>query len=115
MTASDASSGTMAQLTAHRNRNRRTAKVYPYLVDVQSDAVSRLPTCVVVPVMRTVSLPYSRIQRLMPTVEICGESHTLVVQELAAMVRVELGDPVADLSAHRAEVIAALDLLLTGA
>ena len=104
----------MSQFTVYRNANVRTADAYPYLVDVQSDSVVRLPTCVVVPIARAASLPYTKITRLMPAVEVLGESCVLVTQELAGIGRSELGDAVGDLTARRPEIVAALDLLFTG-
>ena len=81
----------MSQFTVHRNTNSETASAYPYLIDVQSDAVSRLPTRVVVPTARAESLPYSAITRLMPIVEILDEPFVLVTQELAGIARISVG------------------------
>lgn len=104
----------MAQFTVHRNDNVGTAEAYPYLVDVQSDSVTRLPTCVVVPIARAASLPYTRITRLMPAVQVRGEPCVLVTQELAGISRTELGATVCELTSHRPDIVAALDLLFTG-
>jgi toxin CcdB len=103
----------MPQFTVYRNANPETEEAYPFLVDVQSDSVARLPTCVVVPISRAASLPYTRITRLMPGVRVLGEPCVLVTQELAAVGRVVLGEAVGDLSAQRSEIVAALDLLFT--
>lgn len=104
----------MAQFTVHRNPNPRTAQAYPYLLDVQSDAVARLPTRAVIPLARLASLPYRPIIRLMPAVEVLTEPCVLVTQELAGITRAELGEPIASLFARRQDIVAALDLLFTG-
>jgi toxin CcdB len=104
----------MTQFAVYRNANPETEEAYPFLVNVQSDSVARLPTCVVVPVSRTASLPYTRITRMMPTAIVLGEPCVLVTQELAGVNRAALGELVGDLSARRSEIVAALDLLFTG-
>lgn len=104
----------MQRLTVHRNISA-ARKTYPYLLNVQSDTMDRLPTCVVIPLARAKKLPYTRITRLMPEVEILGESYVAVTPELAGIPRSVLGDAVAHLSHRRDEIVAALDLLLTGA
>ncbi|MBC7792446.1 MAG: CcdB family protein [Clostridia bacterium] len=103
----------MRQFTIHANASA-SHNVYPYLLNVQSGAVARLPTCVVVPMSSASGLPYKRITRLMPEVEILGGSYVLVTQELAAVARTILGPAVAELTARRSEIVAALDLLFTG-
>ncbi len=104
----------MSQFAVHRNTNPQTSAAYPYLLDVQSDSVSRLPTRIVVPLSRAAQLPYGRITRLMPRVDVLGEACVLVTQELAGVSSAALGPVVGDLSGYRTEIVAALDLLLTG-
>jgi toxin CcdB len=104
----------MTQFNVYRNANPETEEAYPFLMDVQSDSVARLPTRVVVPISRTVSLPYTRLTRLMPEVKVLGVPCVLVTQELAGVSRAALGEPVGDLSAQRSDIVAALDLLFTG-
>lgn len=104
----------MGQFTVHQNANKGTAVSYPYLLDVQSDSVERLPTCVAIPIAASESLPFKRITRLMPEVKILGVSFVLVTQELAGIPRKQLGEAVADLSENRSEIINALDMLFTG-
>lgn len=105
----------VAQFDVFRNGSRAKQTDYPFLVCVQSDFTEHLPTCVVVPVCRASSLPYRRITRLMPLVRVQGESCVLVTQELAGIGRDILGEVVDNLSEYRSDIIAALDLLFTGA
>lgn len=102
------------QLTVHRNTSE-SRSTYPYLLNVQADAMARLPTCVVVPVAHAKKLPYTRITRLMPEVEILGDDFVLVTSELAGIPRRALGEVVAQLTHRRNDIVAALDLLFTGA
>jgi hypothetical protein len=51
---------------------------------------------------------------LMPVVEVAGERYAVVTPQLAGLARQKLGEPVASLAASRAEIVAALDLLIAG-
>lgn len=101
----------MAQFDVHRNpRGGR----YPLLLDVQAELLASLATRVVVPLTRARTLG-KPITHLNPVVTINGVDHIAVFQELAAIPTTALGDRVASLAARRSDIIAALDLLLTGA
>jgi toxin CcdB len=54
------------------------------------------------------------ISRLNPTAKIAGVEYVLLVQELAAIPASMLSAKLTSLAARRAEIVAALDLLLTG-
>lgn len=106
----------MAQMTAYRNENPDSKSEVPFLVDVQSDLLSPLGTRVVIPCFRQgAGAPKPpTLTRLTPEMKIDGETLVLMTPQVAGIPRHLLGDPVADLSAHRAEILGALDLLLTG-
>jgi toxin CcdB len=103
----------MAQFTVYRNPSA-SKKTYPYLLDVQSAWTERLPTRVVIPLALRRSLSYEPITRLMPEVDILVDAYVALTQELAGVPRSALGKPVAELAHRRGEIVAALDLLLTG-
>lgn len=101
----------MAQFDVHKNGRGKT---FPLLVDVQASLLSKLTTRVVVPMAQVKTYGATPISRLNPVLKISGARYVLVFQELAAIDVDELGDHVGSLSAHRAEIVAALDLLFTG-
>lgn len=101
----------MAQFDVHVDR---VGKLYPLLVDVQADLLSRLDTRVVVPLAPRKKFSATPIKRLNPIVTIGGVEYVAVVQELAAIHLSELGEVKGSLASHRNDLIAALDLLLTG-
>ena len=101
----------MAQFDLHRNRK---GGAFPLLLDVQADLLASLATRVVVPLMTTRRHRARPITRLNPVVRIKGVEHVLLFQELAAIPGSALGEVVGSLATRRAEMIAALDLLLTG-
>jgi toxin CcdB len=104
----------MDELTVHVNPNPRSRVDIPFLLNVQSDLLSALATCVVVPLYRGGAAPAPLMGRLTPLLTFQGEPHVAMVPELAGIARRDLGAQVGDLAAQRPEIIAALDLLFTG-
>ncbi|WP_271410468.1 CcdB family protein [Pseudomonas sp. Q1-7] len=104
----------MPQFAVHLNANPATRTTIPYLLDIQSDLIADLGSRVVVP-LYTVDVMKGRVLKtLMPLFEVEGNTVVMVTPELAGVSRKALGEQVADLSALRNEIIAALDLLITG-
>ncbi len=101
----------MAQFDVFKNPRGGS---YPLLVDLQADVLARLDTCVIVPVMTLKRYGARPITRLNPTVKLEGTEYVLVFQEMAAIPRSSLGEPVASLRSRRDALIAAVDLLFTG-
>lgn len=54
----------MAQFIAYENKNRATKKIYPYLLDIQSNLLDELRTAVVIPLCVSKSLGASPITKL---------------------------------------------------
>lgn len=104
----------MAQMTAYRNGNPDSVADVPFLVDVQSDLLSSLGTRVVIPCFRQGANEIPALKRLTPILEIDGETCVLMTPQVAGIPTHQLQEPVGDLSPHRAEILGALDLLLTG-
>jgi toxin CcdB len=101
----------MAQFDVCRNPRRG---LFPLLLDVQSDLLSDLATRVVVPLIARERHGARALTRLNPTARFQGADYVLVFQELAAIPRSQIGQPVGSLKSRRDELIAALDLLFTG-
>ena len=104
----------MPQFAVHRNPNAATHTAIPFLLDVQSELLETLNTRVVVPLYLPAAVQDGIIATLMPRMEIDGEPYIAVTPELAGISRKSLGIQVSDASHRRYDIIAALDLLLTG-
>lgn len=104
----------MAQWKVYRNRNVQTCKQFPLLLDVQSDLLSDLQSCVAVPLMTYNKNSSPTFSRLTPVINIDNADYLMLTPQLAGIHRKELGDEVADLSAQRIELMNAVDFLLTG-
>lgn len=102
----------MAQFTLYHNANRQTQSRYPFLLDIQSDFLDELKTRLVVPVIRLAEQKI--ITRLNPIFEWEQQQYLLVVQEMAAIPTKNIGAKVTELETFRGEILAAVDLLITG-
>jgi toxin CcdB len=88
--------------------------LYPLLLDVQADLLGALGSRIVVPLIP--AKKYGKpITRLHPTVIIGGVDYVIMFHDLAAVPANILAKRVHSLQNRRAELIAALDLLFTGA
>lgn len=104
----------MSQFSVHRNLNPDSAASVPFLLVVQSDLIESLSTCVVVPLYPVSAMKEMAIRTLTPILEIDGEEYVAMTPQLAGIPRKLLGEEVARLPASRPEVMASLDLLITG-
>ena len=99
----------MARLDVHARRDGGAG----YLLDVQADLLSTLMTRLVVPLL-PITLAPTPAGRLNPTFDVDGRRVAMVTQFAAAVHVRELGNTVASLAAEHEQVVAALDLLITG-
>lgn len=105
----------MPQFAVHRNRNVATKARFPLLLDVQTDLLAELGTRVVIPLAPvTAIMKRSSIQTLTPHCMVEDKPYVLVTPQLAGIAAKELGPVIADLSAQRQTIMAALELLFTG-
>lgn len=104
----------MAQFGVYRNPNPDSKTAVPLLLAVQSDLMDSLGTTVVVPLCPASSMKGKLIKTLTPVFEIEGKQYAMLTPQLAGVSRKQVGPRVADLSRQRDDILAALDLLLTG-
>jgi len=104
----------MTAYSVFENPNPRTRAAVPFLLDVQSELLSTLGTRVVVPLYRPAAADVHAMSRLTPVVQFQGQPLVAMVPELAGIARRELGPVAGDLASARAEILEAIDLLLTG-
>jgi toxin CcdB len=104
----------MTQFSVYLNRNSETQAHTPLLLDVQNDLIADLTTRVVIPLRLVASMNGKVIQTLMPLCEIKNNIYVVMTPQLAGISVKQLGAKVADLTQRREDIIAALDLLVTG-
>lgn len=98
----------MARFSVYRNPDG-----LGYLLDLQADIHSHFATRVVAPLVPNEEIPI-HARTLNPVFEIEGEKYVMATQGMAAVPLAILKHPVASLTQHRAEIVAAIDLLFQG-
>lgn len=103
----------MAQFDVHRNPDAASRRRFPLLLDVQSDLLDTLATRVVVPLAAANDhvLP---VAGLMPVFEVDGRRVVMRTAEIAGVPRKAIGERVATLADRRHDIVAALDVLISG-
>ncbi|KIQ05694.1 MULTISPECIES: CcdB family protein [Pseudomonas] len=104
----------MTQFAVYENTNPATKAAVPLLLNVQSDLLAELGTRVVVPLYTARAMQGKMLRTLTPRFEIEGEHYVMMTPQMAGIAKKQLGAKIADLAAQRDEIIAALDLLITG-
>lgn len=104
----------MHQFTVCENANPASRKLYPYLLNVQSDLIEETETRVVIPLHPVGRGGEPVMSSLSPVLDIAGRQHVLMTPLIAGVGLARLGRPVADLSQERPIIMAALDLLISG-
>jgi len=98
----------------HRNRDPRSWRIYPYLVDVQSPAVDGLATRVVIPLSGASGAARFPLRYLMPAVTLDNRHYVAVTPQLTATECQALGPRVGTLSKESRDVESAIEILLYG-
>jgi len=104
----------MAQFDVYENRNSKTRRLIPFLLDVQNDLLADLATTVVIPMCPATETKALEMARLTPRLNINGQHYLLLTPQLAGIARKELGDMVVNVADYRDDIIGALDFLVTG-
>lgn len=102
------------QFDVYKNENPTSRERFPFLLDVQADLLAELESRVVIPLAPEASYASKVLKGLMPVLRMKGKTYVVVTALVAGVPRRALGSKVANVSECRAELVAALDLLLTG-
>ena len=104
----------MPHCSIHQNTNPNTKEFYPYLINIQSSFFDVLDTRLVVPLSSASNFNDHPIKDLNPVLNFNGVEYVVLTQQMAAIRSKNLGKQVGDASAIRKEMLAAIDLLITG-
>ena len=94
-------------------RLKKPRSTVRFVVVLQDDLHDALATRVAAPLVAVDALA-APIRGLHPEVEVEGRRYRVLVNELASLPVTELEPPVRDLADRRADLLAAMDLLMTG-
>ncbi|HEB86644.1 MAG TPA: plasmid maintenance protein CcdB, partial [Gammaproteobacteria bacterium] len=95
----------MSQFTVYKNKNPKTKKIFPYLLDIQSDLLEQLRTTIVIPLGKYSTVKDQVITKLCPIVEIDSNKYAAITQQIAGIERTLLGTEVTNISNHRSKFI----------
>jgi toxin CcdB len=104
----------VAQFDVYPNPTPAARAGFPYLVELQSDHLGRLPTRLVMPLQRLPRPPVGMPRRLVQTVKVGGEELYLAAHQCAAMPVSQLRRPVENLATERTVLLDALDAVISG-
>lgn len=104
----------MRQFVAYANRDAASAKLYPLLLNVQSDLIEAIATRVVVPLLPQRTPRSPAVSRLSPIVSVQGADYVMMTPLIAGVDAAQIGGATADLSPERSTILGALDLLISG-
>ena len=104
----------MAQFTVYKNTSPQSRKLFPYLLDVQSDLLYQLQTTVVIPLGELSDVKSQVMTTLCPIINIEGKEYAAITQQLSSVNKKLLGPKVADLSERRFDFINAIDFIISG-
>jgi toxin CcdB len=102
------------QFDVYRNKSANSKERFPYFLDVQTDLLSELETRMIIPCSPRETYGNKTITMLMPTILIKGKAHIAVTYQMAGIAKRELGPVMDNVKDQRQEIIAAIDLLITG-
>lgn len=103
----------MNQFDLYSNSDPDTSRAYPYFVDIQTDLLDILNSRVVIPL--AVARPEKSLPKnLCPAFEINGEIFYLLTHQITTVSKSFLKDKEGSLLLNRAEIIDALDFLVSG-
>lgn len=104
----------MARFDVFRNTGPH-ANTTPLLLDVQSNLLNGLDSCVVIPMRNTNQFPNVALPtRLTPVFTIANENYILETPKIAAIPRHLLKTPITSLADEQDRITAALDFLFQG-
>ncbi|MBI4741319.1 MAG: CcdB family protein [Betaproteobacteria bacterium] len=104
----------MAQFDVYQNPNPDSRIRVPFLVALSSDLLGVFDATVVAPLRLKSDPGVIPVLRLNPVIMIDGREYILRPQEIAAIATHSLKHEIANLSAERDKILAALDFLFTG-
>lgn len=100
----------MAQFDVYRNPSPRSSRRAPYLLEVQSNLLDAVTTCVIIPLVTADSFVPAAV--LNPSIDVLGENLLLCTAEITAIRRSQLALPICSAAGQRSDIITAIDRLL---
>ncbi|MEH6596095.1 MAG: CcdB family protein [Colwellia polaris] len=104
----------MSQFDVYINPSKKSRDAYPYIIDIQNALISNIITRIVIPLGKLSHFRNEQMDGLTPLIEYEKEQYILLTPQIASMPAKLLKDPVGSVEPLRDEIIAAIDLAITG-
>lgn len=104
----------MAQFTLYKNEDRSSNKTYPYFIDVQNALLSDLNSRLVIPLSKHETLSNTDAKRLCPVIHLDEGNFVLLTHQMTSVPKSILKTEVTSLENFRYEILAAIDMLISG-
>lgn len=104
----------MAQFDVYPNPSKASKTYYPYLVDIQSVLLTNLATRIVIPLGQYSAFGSQSMRGLTPQISFDDQQLLLMTPQISSVPEKHLKNPVGSLSHFRDQIVAALDLAVTG-
>ena len=104
----------MAQFTLYRNEDGSSNDTYPYFMDVQNPLLSDLNSRLVIPLSSHAALQNTDAKRLCPVMHIESGDYVLLTHQMTSVPTSMLKTEVTSLESFRYEILAAIDMLISG-
>jgi len=104
----------MAQFTLYKNEDSSSNKTYPYFIDVQNTLLSDLNSRLVIPLSPHEALNNTDAKRLCPVIHLDEGNFVLLTHQMTSVPKSILKTEVTLLENFRYEILAAIDMLISG-
>lgn len=104
----------MGQFTLYKNEDSSSNKAYPYFIDIQHPLLNELNSRVVIPLSPLEALNNTDAKRLCPVMSLEEGSFVLLTHQMTSVPKSILKTEVASLENFRYDILAAIDMLISG-
>ncbi len=104
----------MPQFTLYKNEDSSSNKTYPYFIDVQHVLLSDLNSRLVIPLSPHETLNKTDAKRLCPVIRLDEGNFVLLAHQMTSVPKSILKTEVTSLENFRYEILAAIDMLISG-
>ncbi|GAB6043366.1 CcdB family protein [Endothiovibrio diazotrophicus] len=104
----------MSQFALYRNEDDASNRIYPFFIDVQNPLLGELNSRLVIPLTSYGMLNHTDTKRLCPVFHLDGGDFVLLTHQMTSVPKSILRTEVTSLERFRYEILAAIDLLISG-
>lgn len=102
------------QFDVYENTDKDTKRVYPYFIDIQTNLLDTLNSRVVLPLTPIKNVNKEYPKNLCPVISIDKKGFALLSHQITSVPISLLKKKTISAEAHRTDIVAAIDFLVTG-